>query len=53
MAMSKAKRVETIVEGPMERRPRRAVKEAGVTRFTVLPVRGPGPLRRLVARSAR
>jgi len=35
-----AKRVEIIVESPMERRLRDALTDAGVTGFTVLPVLG-------------
>ena len=35
-----AKRVEIIIEAPMERRLRDALTEAGVTGFTVLPVLG-------------
>jgi len=35
-----AKRVEIIIEAPMERRLTRALMDAGVTGFTVLPVLG-------------
>ncbi|TCP60065.1 hypothetical protein EV663_11361 [Rhodovulum bhavnagarense] len=35
-----AKRVEIIIEAPMERRLRAALHEAGVTGYTVLPVLG-------------
>lgn len=35
-----AKRVEIIIEAPMERRLTQAITEAGVTGFTVLPVLG-------------
>lgn len=35
-----AKRVEIIIEAPMERRLTEALEEAGVTGFTVLPVLG-------------
>lgn len=35
-----AKRVEIIIEAPMERRLTKALTEAGVTGFTVLPVLG-------------
>jgi len=40
MEMYKAKRVEIIIEAPMERRLRDALSKAGVTGFTVLPVLG-------------
>ena len=40
MQTHKAKRVEIIIEAPMERRLRAALIEAGVTGFTVLPVLG-------------
>ena len=35
-----AKRVEITIEAPMEKRLRRALTEAGVNGFTILPVRG-------------
>ena len=35
-----AKRISIIIEAPMERRLRKALNEAGVTGFTVLPVLG-------------
>ncbi len=35
-----AKRVEIIIEAPMERRLRSALEEAGVNGYTVLPVKG-------------
>ncbi|MEM8657632.1 MAG: transcriptional regulator [Pseudomonadota bacterium] len=35
-----AKRVEIIIEAPMERRLKNALEEAGVTGYTVLPVLG-------------
>lgn len=40
MQMHSAKRVEIIIEAPMERRLTEALTEAGVTGFTVLPVLG-------------
>ena len=40
MQTHKAKRVEIIIEAPMERRLCDALSENGVTGFTVLPVRG-------------
>lgn len=40
METFKAKRVEIIIEAPMERRLTRALREAGVTGHTVLPVLG-------------
>ncbi len=40
MEMHAAKRVEIIIEAPMERRLTRALVAAGVTGFTVLPVLG-------------
>lgn len=40
MQMHEAKRVEIIIEAVMERRLTHALKEAGVTGYTVLPVRG-------------
>lgn len=40
MKMHAAKRVEIIIEAPMERRLTDAMVEAGVTGFTVLPVLG-------------
>lgn len=40
MDMHKAKRVEIIIEAPMERRLTEALMPAGVTGFTVLPVLG-------------
>ena len=40
MKTHKAKRVEIIIEAPMERRLTEALTDAGVTGFTVLPVRG-------------
>ena len=40
MQTHKAKRVEIIVEAAMERRMRDRLTEAGVTGFTILPVRG-------------
>ena len=40
MQMHKAKRVEIIIEAPMERRMTEALIRAGVTGFTVLPVLG-------------
>jgi nitrogen regulatory protein PII len=40
MDMHKAKRVEIIIEAPMERRLTRALSNSGVTGFTVLPVLG-------------
>jgi nitrogen regulatory protein PII len=40
MQTHKAKRVEILIEAPMERRLTRALAEAGVTGFTVLPVLG-------------
>lgn len=38
--MHKAKRVEITIEAPMERRLTRALREAGVTGYTILPVLG-------------
>ncbi|MEM0976314.1 MAG: transcriptional regulator [Pseudomonadota bacterium] len=35
-----AKRVEIIIEAPMERRFRSALEEAGITGYTIMPVRG-------------
>ncbi|NRG17049.1 DUF3240 family protein [Rhizobiales bacterium] len=40
MQIHKAKRVEIIIEAPMERRLTDALSEAGITGFTVLPVLG-------------
>ena len=40
MQTHKAKRVEIIIEAPVERRLRTAIEEAGVTGYTVLPVLG-------------
>ncbi|MFN3605592.1 MAG: P-II family nitrogen regulator [Cypionkella sp.] len=40
MQMHTAKRVEIIIEAPMERRLTQALCDAGVTGFTVLPVLG-------------
>lgn len=40
MQTHKAKRVEIIIEAPMERRLTEALLKAGVTGFTVLPVMG-------------
>ncbi len=40
MQMHKAKRVEIIIEAPMEQRLTKALIAAGVTGFTVLPVQG-------------
>jgi nitrogen regulatory protein PII len=40
MQTHEAKRVEIIIEAPMERRLRTALEEAGVTGYTVLPVLG-------------
>ena len=40
MQMHKAKRVEIIIEAPMEQRLTKALSDAGVTGFTVLPVLG-------------
>lgn len=40
MQTHKAKRVEIIIEAPMERRLRDTLSKAGVTGFTVLPVLG-------------
>ena len=40
MQTHKAKRVEIMIEAPMERRLTDALTEAGVTGFTILPVRG-------------
>ncbi len=40
METHKAKRVEIIIEAPMERRLTQALEDAGVTGFTVLPVLG-------------
>ena len=40
MQTHKAKRVEIIIEAPMERRLKEALGRAGVTGFTVLPVLG-------------
>jgi len=40
MQTHQAKRVEIIIEAPMERRLRDALSKAGVTGFTVLPVLG-------------
>jgi nitrogen regulatory protein PII len=40
MQMHPAKRVEIIIEAPMERRLTEALTDAGVTGFTVLPVLG-------------
>ncbi|NRB00732.1 MAG: transcriptional regulator [Rhodobacteraceae bacterium] len=40
MQTHQAKRVEIMIEAPMERRLTEALVEAGVTGFTVLPVRG-------------
>jgi len=40
MEMHKAKRVEIIIEAVMERQLTNALKEAGVTGYTVLPVSG-------------
>ncbi len=40
METHKAKRVEIIIEAPMERRLTDALTKTGVTGFTVLPVRG-------------
>lgn len=38
--MHQAKRVEIIIEAPMESRLTRALADAGVTGFTILPVQG-------------
>ena len=40
MQTHKAKRVEIIIEAPMERRLKEALQRAGVTGYTVLPVLG-------------
>jgi len=40
MQTHKAKRVEIIIEAPMERRLTEALSAAGVTGFTILPVQG-------------
>jgi len=40
MKTHQAKRVEIIIEAPMERRLTVALEEAGVTGYTILPVRG-------------
>jgi nitrogen regulatory protein PII len=40
MEMHEAKRVEIIIEAPLERRLTDALKEAGVTGYTILPVLG-------------
>ncbi|MDJ0627431.1 MAG: transcriptional regulator [Rhodobacter sp.] len=40
MQTQSAKRVEVIIEAPMERRLRNALEEAGVTGYTILPVQG-------------
>lgn len=40
MQMHDARRVEVIIEGVMEKQVIRALKEAGVTGFTILPVLG-------------
>jgi nitrogen regulatory protein PII len=40
MQTHKAKRVEILIEAPMEQRLTKALSEAGVTGFTVLPVLG-------------
>ncbi|WP_439529505.1 P-II family nitrogen regulator [Pannonibacter sp.] len=40
MQTTKAKRVEIIIEAPMERRLTQALTAAGVTGFTILPVLG-------------
>jgi nitrogen regulatory protein PII len=40
MRMHDAKRVEVIIEAVMEKQVRRALEEAGVTGFTILPVLG-------------
>ena len=40
METHRAKRVEIIIEAPMERRLKDALKQAGVTGYTVLPVLG-------------
>jgi nitrogen regulatory protein PII len=40
MQTHKAKRVEILIEAPMERRLTQALSDAGVTGFTVLPVLG-------------
>ena len=40
MKMSEAKRVEIIIEAPMENRLTDALEESGVTGFTILPVLG-------------
>ena len=40
MQTHKAKRVEILIEAPMERRLTQALTDAGVTGFTVLPVLG-------------
>ena len=40
METHKAKRVEVIIEAPLERRLTKALDEAGVTGYTILPVRG-------------
>lgn len=40
MEMKQAKRVEIIIERPMEQRLCDALEEAGVTGFSILPVRG-------------
>jgi nitrogen regulatory protein PII len=40
MQTHKAKRVEIIIEAPMERRLRQAIERAGVSGYTVLPVLG-------------
>ncbi|MCV6593549.1 MAG: transcriptional regulator [Silicimonas sp.] len=40
MQTHKAKRIEIIIEAPLTRRLTDALKEAGVTGYTILPVRG-------------
>ena len=40
MQMHQAKRVEIIIEAPMERRLKTALEEAGIQGYTVLPVLG-------------
>ncbi|MEM7507423.1 MAG: transcriptional regulator [Pseudomonadota bacterium] len=40
MEMHSAKRVEIMIEKPMERRLTEALTEAGVTGYTIVPVRG-------------
>ena len=40
MQTHKAKRVEIMIEAPMEKRLTKALIDAGVTGFTILPVRG-------------